>query len=97
MISRHRAGYDFLAKHPAPNAIAYPRLTFKGRACTAYPAQPEHVVLRYDDGTTEQLSLGDFRALPRDQHLIIRDEFWDALGGREKQVELEAYLYGPRS
>lgn len=78
-----------------PTPIAYPRLKYDGRTCTAVPSPPDTVTLAFGDGATKTIPLTEFRALPRREHLIIRDEFWDRLGGDREQKRIMAYLYGP--
>lgn len=79
-----------------PNPVAFPRVTLNGRVCVAYPAKPDSVLLRFEDGSDQVIPLSEFRALPRDTHVIFRDEYWDLFGGRAAQNEIEDYLYGPR-
>ncbi|MDC6177136.1 hypothetical protein [Ralstonia solanacearum] len=77
-----------------PKPVAYPKLKYEGRDCTAYPARPNSVRLAFSDGSSKTISVDAFRGLPTGDHLIIRDEFWDAFGGDVDQKEIMAYLYG---
>jgi len=79
---------------PVPMRVTYPNLKHEGRDCTAYPAPPEEVLLAFADGSRKTIGIDEFRALPRNEHLIIRDEFWDAFGGDVEQKKVMAYLYG---
>lgn len=80
--------------YKVPQNVAYPQFDYEGRKCTAYPKPPSEVSLVFQDGSCETISIDLFRSLPRNKHLIIRDEFWDSEGGNADQLKITKYLYG---